>query len=104
MGEFTISPKALADLEDIYEYGLDRYGIERADRYQGEMFRSFQLLADFPGIAGQPITVQRQDVFRFPFGSHVIIFTTTRTGIRVARVFHESSVWQRRLQRGRLQM
>ena len=100
MREFTVSPTAIVDLEQIYEDGLDRFGALQAERYQHELFGRFQLLADFPGIAGPPFKVKRRDVRRFPFGSHGIIFTTTTSGVRIARVFHASMDWRRQLRQG----
>lgn len=87
------------DLEHIYQTGLRQFGPAQAERYQHELFGRFQLLADFPGIAGPPFKVKRRNVFRFPFGSHVIVFATTRTGVRIARVFHARMDWRRRLRR-----
>ena len=99
MGEFLVSPRAVSDLEKVYEAGVERFGSEQAGRYQEQLFGCFQLLADFPGIAGPAFKVRSRDVFRFPYGSHVVVFTKTDTGIRVARVFHESMDWRALLAR-----
>lgn len=99
MGDYVLSPRAIVDLEHIYQSGVRQFGPTQAERYQHELFGRFQLLADFPGTAGPPFMVKRRRVFRFPFGSHVIIFTTIPTGVRIARVFHARMDWRRRLRR-----
>jgi plasmid stabilization system protein ParE len=62
----------------------------------------FSYLPTFPGIAGPPIKVKRRNVFRFPFGSHVIVFTTMPGGVRIARLFHARMDWRRRIGRERV--
>ena len=78
---------------------MDKFGAAQAERYQHELFNCFRLLAEFPGMAGPPRSVKGRDVYRFPFGSHVVIFTKTGAGVRIARLFHERIDWLRRLRR-----
>ena len=99
MGEYVISPAAITDLQHIYETGLQQFGPAQSERYQHELFGRFRLLADFPDIGGPPFKVGRQEVFRFPFGSHIIVYVKTRTGVRIARVFHARMDWRSRLHR-----
>jgi|SRR5271165_4517658 len=95
MPDYRFSPKAIADLEDIYAAGLEQFGAAQADRYQHELHGCFQLLAEFPGIAGRPLTAFTPSVFRFPFGSHVILFTADGSGVVIVRVFHARMDWLR---------
>ena len=99
MGEFELTTAAEADLERLYDFGVARFGVTQARRYQEELFGCFQLLADFPGIAGLPFKVKRRDVYRFPFGSHVVVFTASPAGIVIGRVFHEAMDWRKLLMR-----
>jgi plasmid stabilization system protein ParE len=55
MPDYRLSPKATADLEDIYAQDLEQFGPAQADRYQYELHGRFQLLAEFPGIAGRSL-------------------------------------------------
>ena len=99
MGEFELSPTVALDLQDAYEFGLKRFGEAQTRRYQAEMFDCFQLLAEFPGIAGPPLKLKRREVFRFPFGSHVIVFTSSPSGVRIVAILRSSMNWQRHLRR-----
>ena len=96
MADYVLSPSAIVDLQQIFADGLLQFGAPQAQRYQHELHGRFQLLADFPGIAGPPVRLRRL-IYRFPFGSHAIIFTTTATGVLILRVFHARMDWLRRL-------
>ena len=97
MGEYDFAPGVDADLEDIYAFGEDRFGTAQADRYQEQLFDCFPLLADFPGIAGPPFRLKRRVLYRFPFGSHVVVFVTSTCGVRIVAVFRASMDWRRHL-------
>lgn len=99
MGEYAVSRAAISDLEHIYETGRRHFGPAQSERYQHELFGRFQLLADFPEIGGAPFNVGRNELLRFPFGSHLIVYMKTSTGVRIVRVFHARMDWRRRLRR-----
>ena len=99
MGEFEVAPAAALDLQAIYEFGLDRFGAAQALRYQEELFGCFQLLADFPGIAGPSFKVKQQELFRFPFGSHVVVFTANSSVVRIVAILGATMDWRRLLAR-----
>ncbi len=95
MPDYRLSPKAIADLEDIYAAGLEQFGPAQAARYQHELHGRFQLLAEYPGIAGRPLKGFSPPVYRFPFGAHVILFKHDDTGVVIARVFQARMDWLR---------
>lgn len=97
MAEFVVSIEAISDLESIFENGLSLFGEAQAERYQRELFGRFELLADFPGIAGPALPINPANLYRFPFGSHVIIFTLIPDGVRIVRIFHARMDWLSRL-------
>lgn len=99
MPDYRLSPKAIADLEDIYADGLAQFGAAQAARYQHELHGCFQLLAEFPGIAGPALRGVFSPVYRFPFGSHIILFKKTETGVVIVRVFHARMDWRRFFER-----
>ena len=55
MGTYRLTRKADADLAGLYRYGIQNFGIERADRY----FDS--LLARLEAIAQSPLQFQQSD-------------------------------------------
>ncbi len=100
MPDYRLSPKAIADLEDIYTQGLEQFGPAQADRYLNELYGRFQLLAEFPGIAGQPLKGFSPPIHRFPFGAHLILFRPDEAGVTVVRVLQARMDWLRLLERG----
>ena len=48
MAAYRVSPEAEADLYRIWLYGLERWGIERADRYYAAFFERFEKIAEQP--------------------------------------------------------
>ena len=54
MAEFRLSPAAGRDLEGIWTYTRDEWGLEQADRYLDMLTGTFQLLAESP--ATRPAT------------------------------------------------
>ena len=98
MPDYRLSPKAIADLENIYAQGLEQFGSAQADRYQHELHGRFQLLAEFPGIAGKALRGVSPPIHRFPFGAHVILFRPDEAGAVIVRVFQARMDWLRLLE------
>jgi len=48
MANYRISPNAEADLERIWFYGLEHWGVKAADRYHSAFFDHFEELAAQP--------------------------------------------------------
>lgn len=50
MAEFFLRPKAIADLEDIWDYTVEAWGEEQAERYLRSINECFRKIADNPSI------------------------------------------------------
>lgn len=48
MANYRLSPNATADLERIWNYGAERWGIEAADKYNADFFDHFETLVKQP--------------------------------------------------------
>jgi toxin ParE1/3/4 len=59
MAEFSLRPKALADLEKIWDYTVETWGEEQAERYLRLINQSFRKVADNPGL-GRPCDTIRE--------------------------------------------
>ena len=97
MADYVVSPEAARDLDWIFDIGLENFGIYQAIRFQDQLHAQFQLLADFPGIGGRPLSGVSREVFRSPFASHIIIYEKTDSGVLIARIFHGNIEDVRRL-------
>ncbi len=87
MRDIDIEEQALCDIEDLTCESLVRLGVEHAARYYDELFRQFDLLAEFPSFA-QPVSGSFPDALQFGFGSHIIIFSADSDRITIRRLFH----------------
>ena len=74
MTDYLLSEKAKYQLDEIYLYGLVTFGQPTARRYLHNLYRQFELLAEFPDI-GQNLTIARRTFYRFGCGVHIIIYS-----------------------------
>ena len=88
MADFFLRPKAVADLEGIWDYTVETWSEEQAERYLRLIDESFHKVADNPGL-GRPCDVIRKDYRKLGVGRHMIFYRETDSGIDVVRVLHE---------------
>lgn len=86
--EYRVSPEARRDLEDIWLYSLENWGLEQAHRYIDNLVHAFDQLAANPKI-GMSCDHIRKGYFRSKMGRHMIYFRVIDDGIAVIRVLHD---------------
>ena len=88
MAEYRLSPAAERDLEGIWKYTREEWGLEQAERYTDLLTAAFHVLAESPKSAPACDHIRpgyrRRNVER-----HMIYFRTTDYGIAIIRVLHE---------------
>jgi toxin ParE1/3/4 len=88
-GRYVLSPAAQADLEQIWDYTFDRWGIDQAEHYLRELQLVIELVAANPGI-GKMCEEIRPGYRKLAAGSHVLFYRMTADNvIDVQRVLHE---------------
>ena len=85
--EYRLTPEAERDLEAIWLYTFEEWGLKQAHRYTDELTEAFTQLAASPEIA-TPYGQIRKGYRRSRVGRHVIYFRLTEYGIAVVRVLH----------------
>ena len=88
MAEFSLRPKAIADLGEIWDYTVETWGEEQAERYLRLIDQSFHKVAANPGL-GRPCDAIRKGYREYGVGRHLIFYRATDSGIDVVRVLHE---------------
>jgi toxin ParE1/3/4 len=88
MMRLTLSPRAHADLDEIWDYSAEKWNAERADSYISEIWKTVELIADEPGL-GRSCDEIREGYFKFPSGSHLIFYKKTNENIEIVRVLHQ---------------
>lgn len=87
-----LTRRAAAELEQIYFYGLDRYGKEQSESYIAGFWQTAEFLATFPDATR--IREEADSLVRaYPYGSHLIVYDTEAAGIVVLRIPHARSDW-----------
>lgn len=93
---WRLYPKAIKDLEDIYSYGLDAFGLEKAESYIKNIEVAFQNIANTPDISRKCDHI-RNKLLAWNIESHVVFFKKTTSGIAIIRVLHKSRDYMRHL-------
>lgn len=85
MARFELSNAADADFEDIFTFGIERFGLEQAMRYQAALQIRFSEIAAAP--ARFPIIdFVGKDYRRCVAGSHSIYFRQVADGVLIVRI------------------
>lgn len=90
-----ISEAASADLQEIWFYSADQWGVAKADAYTDEIDALLEDLAE-DRKAGRTVA-ERRGYYRYPIGRHVIFYMFTDESITVMRVLHQSMDTDRHL-------
>jgi toxin ParE1/3/4 len=93
-GRFVLKPRAHADLDEIWNYTADRWGLEQAETYIRQLWKDIQTVADNPSL-GQECAEVRPGYRKYPSGSHVLFYRLTDDGIDVVRILHERMDYER---------
>lgn len=88
MAEYRLTPAAVRDLEVIWAYTFQRWGVGQADRYIDILTATFAELAQSPKTA--PACDQiRRGYRRRGVERHMIYFRVTNYGVSIIRILHE---------------
>lgn len=88
MSFVTFSPAAAADLDSIWDYTVEEWGVDQADRYTDDIQNTCNSLARGEK-RGRDVDV-RSDYLKHAVGKHFVFFRTTQSGIEVIRILHQS--------------
>ena len=90
MTSYSLRALARDDLGVIWDYTVEQWGVEQAERYLNILFTCFEDLAANPQLGRQ-----RDDVkpgYRsFPQGRHVVFYVDTPAGIEIIGIVHQSA-------------
>ncbi len=93
---FYIRETAHKDLNNIFIYSVETFGMERAERYLDDLVSAFQTLANNYN-QGRDYGHVRPNLYAWNVVSHVIYYKPTKEGISVYRVLHKSMDYQKHL-------
>ncbi|WP_343600650.1 type II toxin-antitoxin system RelE/ParE family toxin [Mycobacterium sp.] len=86
---YLLSPTAQADLEQIWDYTHDRWGVDRAEEYLRELQHAIDHVVANPYI-GRACDEIRPGYRKLPAGSHLPFYRVTAEDVvDVVRVLHQ---------------
>jgi toxin ParE1/3/4 len=94
VASFTISRVAEADLTEIADYTLQRWGQAQAEKYLFEIEACCRTLAGNP-LPGRACDAIRPRLRRMERGEHVVFYSIAPDGIFIVRVVHRSMLPRR---------
>jgi toxin ParE1/3/4 len=83
---FDLARRALADLQDIWEY-ISENSFEAADRVLEEFYQTFERLAETPQMGHKRPDLTPRDVLFWPVHSYLVIYKDSKP-LRIIRVVH----------------
>jgi toxin ParE1/3/4 len=97
MSRYVLSPRAEADLDEIWDYTARHWGAGQAERYVRPTGAVIQALAAAPH-RGKICDHIREGYRKHPAGSHVIFYRLLDGGIDVVRILHNRVDFDRHFQ------
>jgi toxin ParE1/3/4 len=92
--EFT--PRARRDVEEIWEYSFEHFGVDKAEAYVRDIQRAAVTVMEDPrrGLACDEI---RSGYRKFSVGSHIFFFKASATRVVIVRILHRRMDFNRHL-------
>ena len=97
MVKYELTNKAVADLNEIWEYTLENWSENQADRYYDMLLGIFQDIADNPEL-GKNYDGIKSDLFGLKANQHVIFYRKSELNpIEITRILHERMDLKKRI-------
>ena len=89
MPSFRLSPKAVSDMQNIWDYTLETWDKDQAKSYVRLLNQSFADLAENPHL-GPSCEYVREGYRKHLAGRHVLYYRIVDAGVFVIRILHSS--------------
>jgi plasmid stabilization system protein ParE len=87
MFPYVLSPDALQDLQDIWDF-IAADNISAADKLKEEFFETFEMLAKRPRMGHTRVDLTERLVRFWPVGSYLIVYRRIQASIQIVAVLH----------------
>ena len=96
MSRYVLSPRAQADIGDIWTYTVKRWNVDQAERYVRLIQTEIDVLASDP-LRGRACDEIRPGYRKGYAGSHLIFYRVEDHRIDVVRILHQHMDYERHL-------
>jgi len=86
---YRLTPRAVADLDAIADYTIDKWGADQLERYLGLLVQRFEWLCENP-LAGRERNEVHPGYRCFPEGSHIVFYLVSGDHIDIIGIPHKS--------------
>lgn len=86
---YILSEAADKDLEDIFDYTIEHFGFEQAEKYLLEIEKIFNDIYLHPK-SGKARNEIKKGLYSFPKDNHIIFYRISDKHIYIVRVLHGS--------------
>lgn len=86
---YSLRLLAQVDLEEIWLYTYEEWGVEQADTYLNLLFTRFTWLAENP-LIGKKRDDIKTGYYCFPEGMHLVFYILNKNGIDIIGIPHQS--------------
>jgi toxin ParE1/3/4 len=88
MVEYKLTNKAVEDLNDIWEYTIEKWAEEQADKYYNLLLNSFQEIANNPEL-GKNYQGIKKELFGLKTNKHIIFYRKSGDKpLEITRILH----------------
>ena len=87
MPAYVLSPDALQDLQDIWDF-IASDSVPAADRLEDEFFEAFERLAQRPRMGHTRSDLTERDVRFWPVGFYLIVYRSLPSALQIVAVLH----------------
>lgn len=88
MPAYSLTVKAAADVDGIFEYTFRTFGLDQARTYLAGLHAQLEELAAHP-LRGRSAEELAPGLRRSEYQAHVVFFVQQPAGVRVIRVLHK---------------
>lgn len=96
MSRYVLSPRARADLDDIWVYSAQSWGTDQAKDYIRLVQSAIETVAEEPR-RGRACDEVRKGYRKYPAGSHVLLYRVLKAEIDIVRILHSRMDFERHL-------
>jgi plasmid stabilization system protein ParE len=87
MPAYVLSPDALQDLQDIWDF-IASDSVRAADKLEDQFFDAFERLARRPRMGHTRSDLTHRDMRFWPVGSYLIVYRSIPTALQIVAVLH----------------
>lgn len=96
MSRYVLSPRAQSDLDEIWDYTAEHWGVEQAENYIRLLQRAIESVAGDPR-KGRPCDEVRAGYRKYHAGSHMLLYRNAKAGIDIVRILHSRMDFEQHL-------